>query len=547
MKILAPSTWLSLAFAATAGASLAQGPATPAPVAPLPIMRQLPGMEFPFMFAIRRGREIDLSNTVLSGDVDRDGDLDIVLAPWGTRPPRLILNDGHGRMTEVTSTHMPTIPGPVVLQDALADIDGDGDLDYFAAHYVHSPSTPPVTILLNDGAGHFTDVTATAYPDWRQTHPYYSSGGCVLADFDGDGDVDAALGSSATAGNNGRSFILLRNDGTGVFTYDPTAFPPGSGGRGDANGETRIGDLDGDGDIDIVAPARQQGGALWINDGTGHFTDETTSRFHPVSGYQFLGLEIGDLDGDGDIDIVFGPGFTRVPPVLYINDGSGNFYPAPAGSVPADVVGAIQNRLFDIDEDGDLDLLCIEPPLGSVNFAGRDQLLWNDGSGRFTHDSGHLSFEPSTNGGVYDLAFGDFDGDGDIDLVCGDGAAVPWPPGHLRYFLNTTRHVWAATQPTRGQPWPVRVVGNPGAPAALAISLATARTPLPPAGTLAVDLSAGFVWPAAITIPSSREIQIPVPIPDLPALVGAPLYAQALIQEPGGPRLTNLWIADSIQ
>ena len=73
------------------------------------------------------------------------------------------------------------------------------------------------------------------------------------------------------------------------------------------------------------------------------------------------------------------------------------------------------------------------------------------------------------------------------------GAAVPWPPGHFRYFINTTRHVWARTQPARGQPWPVRVVGTPG------------------------------------------------------ALAGAPLYAQAIIRESRGPKLTNLWIADPIQ
>ena len=78
-----------------------------------------------------------------------------------------------------------------------------------------------------------------------------------------------------------------------------------------------------------------------------------------------------------------------------------------------------------------------------------------------------------------------------VAAVC--GAAVPWPPGHFRYFINTTRHVWARTQPARGQPWPVRVVGTPG------------------------------------------------------ALAGAPLYAQAIIRESRGPKLTNLWIADSIQ
>ena len=72
-------------------------------------------------------------------------------------------------------------------------------------------------------------------------------------------------------------------------------------------------------------------------------------------------------------------------------------------------------------------------------------------------------------------------------------AAVPSPPGHLRYCINTTRHVWARTQPARGQPWPVRVVGTPGA---LAISLAATSTPLPPAGTLVGrEIEIALKWP----------------------------------------------------
>jgi FG-GAP-like repeat/IPT/TIG domain len=168
-------------------------------------------------------------------------------------------------------------------------------------------------------------------------------------------------------------------------------------------------DVDGDGDEDIVfANGFANQPRLLINDGSGNFTDETNPRF-PVISMSSFGVSAGDLDDDGDMDLVFadsGTGLTSAStPKLFINDGSGNFTNAPSMMNGVPKTSAQQVSMVDVDGDLDLDVI--------VDGRSTPQQLYiNDGSANFTYNGSAL---PAGSNSVYETEWADLDLDGDID------------------------------------------------------------------------------------------------------------------------------------
>src|SRR5262249_11156606 len=115
-------------------------------------------------------------------------------------------------------------------------------------------------------------------------------------------------------------------------------------------------DVDGDGDMDVVfANAFGSQPSILINDGTGHFTNETAARF-PVISLNAFGVGFGDVDNDGDIDLVFDDQGGKAR--LFINDGTGHFTNNVAfQSVAQNKPEAQAVQLVDIDNDFDLDII----------------------------------------------------------------------------------------------------------------------------------------------------------------------------------------------
>jgi MYXO-CTERM domain-containing protein len=260
-----------------------------------------------------------------------------------------------------------------------------------------------------------------------------------LTDIDGDGDLDVLF---PAATGQAEAFAVFVNDGTGNFTDNSAAAVGGFKGH---LRQIAVGDVDGDGDVDIYAPDAQGGpDKLFINDSKGIFTDEAAARLPAGLGSHAAATRFADVDNDGDLDLFVGDryaGGSMLAAHLYLNDGAGKFTDSTinlpmssAGDVPYDF------DVFDADRDFDLDLL--------IDMHSGGSMLWlNDGTGKYT-----AAMFPSQAGLKYGPVACDVDGDGDLDLWF-DNAG----PGYTEELLiNDGAGVFVDETAAR-------VTGNPGA------------------------------------------------------------------------------------
>src|SRR6266513_1574871 len=305
---------------------------------------------------------------------------------------------------------------------AFYDYDNDGWLDIFLVNGTRLEGFPkgqePTSHLFkNNRDGTFTDVTAKAgvgHSGWGQ--------GVCIGDYDNDGFEDLFV---SYFGKN----VLYHNNGDGTFTDVSTA-----SGILKANGTYGLGvltaDFDNDGWPDIYVANDSTASALYQNQKNGKFTDialEAGCALSPDGKPQAgMGVSAADYDLDGNLDIVK-TNFAGDTPSLYHNQGAGNYEDATfiAG------LGAHTQFLgwgcgfFDMDNDGWPDILIsnghvypeVEQLKTEAGYAQRKLLYHNLHNGHFADVSlqaGPAISDPSASRGA---AFGDFDNDGDIDVV----------------------------------------------------------------------------------------------------------------------------------
>jgi len=446
------------------------------------------------------------ASSIALADADGDGDRDLFAAPGG-----YLVNE-HG--TLVPSANGPKFVGTLI---GVADLDGDGDVDALNGVF----GAPAFHLFLGDGAGGFADATATL-----PALGFRKLIDLDLADLDGDGDVDV-LAESTSAG------ILLRNIGGALFVDDSGVLPPLGGER-----EQILVDVDGDGDVDLVRGSQH---TLYRNDGAGGFALDPSAL--PEPGELPWTVAAGDIDADGDADLVWGyAGFANAR--LYVNDGTGTFTDAtPVGLLfVQEPTSAL--ALADLDGDGDLDLYqgtdsgCVpytHPTFGPLCLpitGGQDRVYRNLGNGEFALASGML--QPYF-GLTVDVAVDDLDGDGDVDLVLAHGDFYGKAVGVLR---NTTRQVAWRGAPRIGKPLAMDLYGAPLAPWFLGASANVASVPLSGLGTLGIDPTTPILSIAGMLDFDGRATAS-LNVPTIPALVGVPAYWQGLVGSPQ-LRFTNV-------
>lgn len=351
-------------------------------------------------------------SSVVLGDLDGDGDLDLILTGTDStlnKTAKVYLNDGDGAYTEKTQT---VALSPMSYSSAaLGDIDGDGDLDLVIIGDWGTSSMSPISkIYRNDGTGDFTEINA-----YSLTSVYYGS--IALGDIDRDGDLDLVITGDTTTGSYSTKIYL--NDGTGNFTESGSL-------TGLAHSSIALGDIDNDGDLDLIATGHAYPSSatstVYKNDGSGSFASSSS-----LTGVGNSAIALGDLDGDGDLDLVMTGYGSTYTGQIYLNDGTGAFL--ASGTITGVYMGSVV--LGDLDGDGDLDLIATGQNTGS---SMASKIYLNDGSGSFAEiNSGIL-----VNVRESSMALGDIDGDGDLDLIFtgyGSGAtrngkiyqAVPHP------------------------------------------------------------------------------------------------------------------------
>ena len=405
-------------------------------------------------------------------DYDNDGWMDLFVLN-GTRlegdlpgvTNRLYKNNRDGTFNEVTAK-AGLIRAGWASGVTVADYDNDGFDDLFITYYGHN------VLYHNNGNGTFSDVTRRAGL-WQDAVRYGS--GCTWVDYDRDGHLDLFIanylsttldklpkpgqnpdctwkGVAVNCGPRGLppGFVqLFHNNGDGTFTEVSK-----QSGVAAASGSYPMtcvaADYDNDGWPDIYVACDSTPSWLFRNQHDGTFREQALERGVALSedGLEQagMGVAVGDIDLDGNLDI-FKTNFADDTNVLYHNDGKGNFDDVTIHSglgVETRYVGWGAG-IVDLDNDGFPDLFVatgsvypeVEKKVPAYQFRTPRLVFRNLGDGRFEE----LIEEAGS--GVADVhasrgcAFGDFDNDGDVDVLVWN---MNEPPSLLRNDLSGSRH-----------------------------------------------------------------------------------------------------------
>lgn len=264
----------------------------------------------------------------------------------------------------------------------------------------------PIKLYLNNGTeSPFSGVVGTNISD-----DVLGTWDLALGDVDGDGDLDVVAGNRADS-DGARNRLYLNNG-----TAEPFEGVNGSDISTDSHNtyDVELGDMDGDGDLDVVVAnnSTSAGNRLYLNNGTANpFDDKSTGMDISADRNGTCGIALGDVDDNGTLDVVAGNYHSGSKNRLYLNTGAMPFFPS-GSDISSDEHGTYDVQLYDVNGDGYLDLL-----VGNDGTANR--LYTNNAT-----VSPYLDVEGSDIGPDTDpttsLAVGDMNGDGALDLVAGN-------------------------------------------------------------------------------------------------------------------------------
>ena len=401
-------------------------------------------------------------------DYDNDGDQDIYLVNGSSRRAEtvgrlphdyLLRNNMDGTFSDVTEeAHL----GDTSWSSGctVGDYNNDGYLDLYVTNY------GPNKLYRNNGDGTFSEVgkaSGVAGPQWS---PPKWSMGAAFGDYDNDGYLDlyvcnftrfeyredrpAPRPSSPCKLKGvpiacppilyeGEQDLLFRNNGDGTFSdvSQRAGLARQDPGRGFA---AVFSDFDNDRDLDIYVANDDGPNFYYVNNGDGTFIDTSltsgTAYNEDGSSQGSMGLTVGDANNDGLMDIVV-TNFINDYNTFYLNEGSNTFRDR-ATALGLRIVGYPYSgwgtKFFDFDNDGWLDLFIanghtmeqLEEHFPADTFAEPDYLLHNVQGKRFVDVSQVAGIRTLPDKVGRGTAFGDFDNDGDIDILVINKNEIPF-------------------------------------------------------------------------------------------------------------------------
>ena len=425
------------------------------------------------------GTEADPQRALAVGDLDQDGDLDMVA---GNGPPRFYSNNGTGVFTLYNAGGA----GDNVFDADMGDFNNDGLLDYVIANAGGNPTR----VYLNIGGGGLAQA-------WASPETVDTVGGVAAADFNNDGYLDIVTGA-----NGGPKRVYLNNaDGTGALTLFWTSLETTESTR-----SVDVGDTDGDGDLDFVVGNTTEAPRLYVNNGDGTFISMWTGSFAEAN----LSIHLVDLDGDGDPDIAASG--SSVNSRVYENVGSNMFNSVWTSG---ESINQAEMDYGDMDADGDMDLV-------RTGTSANITVFLNNGAFAFTPD---VVASPADD--TQGVELGDVNGDNKLDILVAN------------YFQNSKVYLNTYGGSNTAPPPPTAVPEPDGASGSFKLEWSSGGVDdHTPAGLITYNLRVG-------TAPMAGDV-VSAFIPAGPGRPGGSALSWSLYLSDSGSTRTFFWSVQAI-